>query len=296
MEEGLWWGDTDEDLAGKIEKTEIDKNKDRNQDSKIDSDLKCMCTNIRSILNKNKKEELIGILTENKIDILGISESWTHAEIGDAEIKLLGYQVFRRDRKVDSNGKMRGGGVLLYVKEKLIAYEIQDFDEQCEALWVGIRNTTLGEIIIGTCYRSPSAVDSEVESLYRSIKHFSSKTAVIMGDFNYGDIDWDNMETAGDGSKFIDLVQDCFLEQHVKEATRGERTLDLVFSTEPALVEEVTIGCPVANSDHNVIYFKIPRRVDQKVNMQEVFSYQVTSKQIMKKSVKSWSRWIGKRN
>ena len=263
-------------MPGKMEEVKVDKKQDRHtkyKDTKTDYDLKCMYTNIRSILNRNKKEELMGILTEHKIDILGITESWTHTEIGDAEINLMGYQVFRKDRKMDNGKKTRGGGVLLYVREKLIAYEIHDFDAQCEALWVGVRNKHLGELVIGVCYKSPNAIDFEVENLYSCIKHYSQRTAVIMGDFNYGDIDWDNMATTGDGSKFIDLVQDCFLEQHVKEATRGDRTLDLAFSSEPTLVEEVTIGCPVANSDHNVIYFRIPRRVDQKVSKQEVYNY-----------------------
>jgi hypothetical protein len=168
--------------------------------------------------------------------------------------------------------KTKGGGVLIYVREKLIAYEIHDFDAQCEALWVGVRNKSLGKIIIVVCYRSPSACDVEVENLYSCIKHYSQRTAVIMGDFNFNDIDWENMASIGQVSKFIDLVQDYFLEQHVKEATRGKNTLDLVFSTEPTLVDEVTIGCPVANNDYNVIYFKIPRRVDQRICKQEVFN------------------------
>jgi hypothetical protein len=137
---------------------------------------------------------------------------------------------------------------------------------------VGIRSC-MGEVIIGVCYKSPNAASAEVENLHQCIKHYSQRTSVIMGDFNYRDIDWESMETSGEGSKFIDLIQDCFLEQHVKKATRGNNTLDLVFSTEPSLVEDVTIGCPVANSDHNVIYFKIPRRVDQRVSKQEVFNY-----------------------
>jgi hypothetical protein len=33
-----------------------------------------------------------------------------------------------------------------------------------------------------------------------------------------------------------------------------------VLSTEPGLVEEVEIGCPVANSDHYTILFHIPRQ------------------------------------
>jgi len=96
-----------------MEEIKFDNKQDRDtehKDTKTDYDLKCMYTNIRSILNRNKKEELMGILIENKIDILGITESWTHAEVGDAEIKLMGYQVFRRDRKLDSSNKTRGGG------------------------------------------------------------------------------------------------------------------------------------------------------------------------------------------
>jgi hypothetical protein len=42
--------------------------------------------------------------------------------------------------------------------------------------------------------------------------------------------------------------------------------LDLILSTEPGLVEEVEIGCPIANSDHYTITFKIPikRETDTK--------------------------------
>ena len=38
----------------------------------------------------------------------------------------------------------------------------------------------------------------------------------------------EKMETKGDGSELIDLVQDCFLTQYVKEATRADRILDLI--------------------------------------------------------------------
>ena len=99
-------------MPGKMEEIKFGEKQDRDakfKDTKTDYDLKCMYTNIRSILNRNKKEELMGILAENKIDILGITESWTHAEVGDAEINLTGYQVFRRDRKFDISNKTRGG-------------------------------------------------------------------------------------------------------------------------------------------------------------------------------------------
>ena len=121
---------------------------------------------------------MIGILTENKIDILGITESWTHAEVGDAEINLMGYQVFRRDRKLDISNKTRGGGVLLYVKENLTAYEIHEFDAQCEALWVGIRNS-MGEIIIGVCYKSPKQLTLRLK-IYTRVSNITHKKQQLL--------------------------------------------------------------------------------------------------------------------
>ena len=51
--------------------------------------------------------------------IIGIIESWANTNITDAEFGLTGYVMFRRDRI----GR-RGGGVILYVKESIQAYEI----------------------------------------------------------------------------------------------------------------------------------------------------------------------------
>ena len=52
--------------------------------------------------------------------IIGITESWANKDIADAEFRLTGYVMFRRDRI----GR-RGGGVILYVKESFSAYEIK---------------------------------------------------------------------------------------------------------------------------------------------------------------------------
>ena len=46
-----------------------------------------------------------------------ITESWANTDITDGE---LGYVMFRRDRI----GR-RGGGVILYVKESIQAYDIK---------------------------------------------------------------------------------------------------------------------------------------------------------------------------
>ena len=78
-----------------------------------------MCLNARSIINK--KTELNIMVDDIKPhNIIGITESWANNDITDAELGLEGYVMFRKDRM----GKRRGG-VLLYIKETIPAYEVQ---------------------------------------------------------------------------------------------------------------------------------------------------------------------------
>ena len=60
------------------------------------------------------------MVDEIKPNIIGITESWANNDIADAELGLGGYIMFRKDRM----GR-RGGGVLLYIKETIPAYEVQ---------------------------------------------------------------------------------------------------------------------------------------------------------------------------
>ena len=59
-----------------------------------------------------------------KPHIIGITESRVKSDITDAELGLEGYVMFRKD----SVGR-RGGGVLLYIKETIPAYEVQLLEE-----------------------------------------------------------------------------------------------------------------------------------------------------------------------
>ena len=88
---------------------------------------RCVCLNARSIVNK--KNELNIMVEDVDSHIIGITESWANTDITDAELGLTGYVMFRRDRI----GR-RGGGVILYVKESIQAYQIKlereaDYDE-----------------------------------------------------------------------------------------------------------------------------------------------------------------------
>ena len=65
----------------------------------------------------NKKNELNIMVEDIDPHIIGIIESWANIDITDAELGLTNV-MFRKDRI----GR-RGGGVILYVKESIQAYE-----------------------------------------------------------------------------------------------------------------------------------------------------------------------------
>ena len=79
---------------------------------------KCVCLNERSIVNK--KNELNMMVEDIDPHIIGITESWANKDISDAELGLKGYEMLRRERV-----RRRGGGVILYIKEYIQAYEIK---------------------------------------------------------------------------------------------------------------------------------------------------------------------------
>ena len=80
----------------------------------------------------NKKNELNIVVEYTDPHIIGITESWANTSITDAELGLTGYVMFRRDRM-----GIRGGGVILYVKDSIQAYEIKlEWEaEGDEAVW-----------------------------------------------------------------------------------------------------------------------------------------------------------------
>ena len=79
----------------------------------------------------------------------------------------------------------------------------------------------------------------------------------IMGDFNDRKINWDSMTGDGSSEEFLNVVQDVFFIQLVREPTRQGTILDLVFMNKETLVSQVEIGARFYVSDHHEIIFKI---------------------------------------
>ena len=142
----------------------------------------CVCLNARSIVNK--KNELNIMVEDIDPHIIGITESWANIDITDAELGLTGYVMFRKDRI----GR-RGGGVILYVKKSIQAYEIKlEREADCdEAVWCNIVSGN-SKLTIGLVYRSPNINEEDNTKIKNAIKEVSKGDCIIMGDFNHGHI------------------------------------------------------------------------------------------------------------
>ena len=199
-------------------------------------EIECVCLKARSIINK--KNELNIMVDDIQPHIIGIPESWAHNDITDAELGREGYVMFRKDRI----GR-RGGGVLLYVKETIPAYEIQLKEEaDCnEAIWCKLvtGHTT---VTIGVVYRCPNITKQNNEKIHNAISEVSKGDCIIVGDFNRGNSKWDTLQSTGvEDQTFLCLVQDNFLTQHVLEPTRAARILDIELSSQKVFVDNVVI-------------------------------------------------------
>ena len=116
----------------------------------------------------------------------------------------------------------RGGGVLLYIKDNISAYGVQLQEEaDCnDAIWCKLvtGHTT---VTIGVVYRCPIITKQNNAKIHNAISEVSKGDCIIMGDFNHGNIKWETLQSTGvEGQRFLCLVQDNFLTQHVLEPTK----------------------------------------------------------------------------
>ena len=80
------------------------------------------------------------------------------------------------------------------------------------------------------------------------------------------DVEWKNLTCPSSNMEdlnhqFIECIRDCFYFQHITEATRQRgsdtpSTLDLLFTNEEHMIDELNIEAPLGNSDHSILKFK----------------------------------------
>ena len=104
------------------------------------------------------------------------------------------------------------------------------------------------------------------------IKEVRGRPLLLIGDFNYPDIDWSTLQASSSASRlFIDCLDDAFLIQHVTEPIRKGSVLDLVITSEPDMIDTVNVlGC---FSDHRMLQWNMNVLVSTNGTKRQSFDY-----------------------
>ena len=152
----------------------------------------------------------------------------------------------------------------MYVKSELYPVEYRPKAEFSEQVWCTIKDNRNKEYHIGVIYRSPtmdanSAQDAD--ALCELIAEMHNKNFILMGDFNYPNINWNTLQSmpgaTTESVSFLECMETHYLTQHVKESTRGNNVLDLVITKDTDTVQEVEVLDSLADSDHCMVTWKV---------------------------------------
>ena len=171
---------------------------------------------------------------------------------------------------------------MLYTKTSLQA-TLVNLQTNCgnrsfqDSVWCEIRLRGTDKLLVGCIYRSPN---SSAENNALLAEHLSlasnrgNSHVIVMGDFNHPEIDWTKIQTTvginHPATIFLESIRDAFLHQHVSEPTHHRATqtaniLDLIFSNEPDMIENLQNLVPIGKSHHSVLSFNILCYVEKKL-------------------------------
>ncbi len=140
-------------------------------------------------------------------------------------------------------------------------------------------------LIVGCIYKSPNCTKENyalLVSLFYKISVINPSNLIITGDFNFSEINWENNTTSvGENNmatQFLNCIMDEFLFQHVRHPTRIRTgnvpsILDLIFTNEENMVEEVEFLPGLGLSDHLVLYCDFNCYIEQDNPSYEKLNY-----------------------
>ena len=232
--------------------------------------------NIRSLWRKLDSLK-ITLSDQFQIDILGISETWNTQNLDDSLISIKGYDILRVDRKwsdVNNDTVKKGGGVMLYISNKL-QYTTRDLQmhdissKNIECQWVRIVLEKQRNVIVGNLYRPwQGNVQDCIDYLENVTEQFdlTKEDLFIMGDFNI-----DFLTKSDNSYKLInEFCTQLGLDTCIKECTHFSQTknscLDQILSNSNFV--SMSGVCNLNISDHQLVYVvrKKLKNIDKKIS------------------------------
>ena len=225
------------------------------------NNISVLYTNADSLTNK--KTELLLLLKSlnHKPSIIAITEvkpKISSYKLHVSEISVDGYNVFYSG--LDNENSR---GTVIYVDNCLSASQIS-LPVSCEEnVFVELKGVNkLDSIVVGNMYRSPHSSSENNCKMYDTINYVCDTykcKKIIVGDFNFGNINWNSWQGNPTETKFLNCLRKIFLLQHIAEPTRyrGSNTpslLDLII-TDKDFISNINYLSPLGKSDHSVLSF-----------------------------------------
>ena len=156
-------------------------------------------------------------------------------------------------------------------------------------------------------YRSPgSIIDNNVYLNNLITETVNSRHAhfLLLGDFTYPNISWEHYSvdcsiTINYNVKFLENIKNNYLTQHVTYPTRGRmgnqsNILDLVFTNEEGMVDDIIHESPLGKSDHSVFDYVCYAQIADHKQLRFVYNNGNYSSRRDAMSHCSWDNVLGK--
>ena len=222
--------------------------------------FKCVYSNVDTLLNK--RHELGQLIQDQSPSILCFTEILpkNKLKVLHSEFSLPGYNLFTNIENPNCHR-----GIAIYVENSISCSAITFPYDLKEFLICELKLNNL-DFYLCTLYRSPNSTEANNNSLNQFLLDISKKykNLIICGDFNYPSIDWSSNSSPKSGctksEKFLESARESYSYQHVFQPThyralQNPTTIDLVFTSEPNMLTQLSFSAPLGKSHHQILSF-----------------------------------------
>jgi len=258
-------------LAGDVEVNPGPEASDHNNNNIINVD-KSNWINVGS-LNccsvANKVALVHSIILDHDLDFMALNETWFTT---DTPISIMndiapkpGYSSLHAPRPIVNGGASRGGGLSIIHRDTVVvrnhplANSIRPSSFELQLVRVGTPPSAVHAVFnIYRQQRIPQRTTSVtvfVEELGDIITSFAAQCSdniIVLGDLNAPGFDGSHID---DG--LASLFDSCDMKQFIDSPTRDENLLDILASTDPSAISEVSVNDGGRLSDHQMIVAKL---------------------------------------
>ncbi|MCU7801396.1 MAG: hypothetical protein KZQ70_15025, partial [gamma proteobacterium symbiont of Lucinoma myriamae] len=160
-----------------------------------------------------------------------------HDEFSNDELKINGFDFFRKDRQ------SHGGGLIIYTKSCLSCTRRIDLEtNDLETIWLEVKRNKQKAFLMCYSYRPPTSTVDWIIKMENSIEKAISdqKEIILLGDLNFNLLNENSIPTS-----WLRMINSLNFEQLINKPTRvtsiSETLIDHVYTNAPENITEIVV-------------------------------------------------------